>query len=130
VKALHERPDAGVVRTHIEMVLVGETPRPTWIGADWLDEPPVGFVPSTWLVRRETFDRVGPFDPEYVICSDSEWLARAKDAGVRTLTVPDALTAWRIHGANNIYDQVTARRELLKLVRSSAQRQREAIHGT
>jgi glycosyltransferase involved in cell wall biosynthesis len=126
VSYLFEHPDVAVVLTHMELVLLDGTPRPPWFRPNWLDEPQPGFTPSVWLVRREAFERVGPFDTGYEVACDSDWLARAKDVGLLQAMLADVLVRWRVHGANGTYDQDTMRREMLSMVRASAARQRQA----
>jgi glycosyltransferase involved in cell wall biosynthesis len=126
---MSERPELGLTMTHVEMVLLPGTPRPDWFEPAWLNGPQPGFVPSTWVLRRETFDRIGPLDPSYEIASDSDWLTRAKDAGVGSLMLPEVLVRWRVHGANGSYDQDTMRSELLRMLRGTARRQRQTRHA-
>jgi glycosyltransferase involved in cell wall biosynthesis len=127
VATLRERTDVALVLTHMHIVLTPGTPRPSWFPSEWQDRPQPGYIPSTWLVRRDTFERIGPFDTTYEIACDSDWLARFKDAGLAPATamLPDALVTWRIHGANGSHDQQTMHREMLRMMRGSATRQRE-----
>jgi glycosyltransferase involved in cell wall biosynthesis len=127
VAHLLEHPDVAIVLTHMLHVLLEGTPRPGWFRPNWLSEPQQGFTPSVWLVRREAFELVGSFDTGYEVACDSDWLARAKDAGLRQAMLEDALVRWRVHGANGTYDQETMRREMLSMVRRSAARQRLAM---
>ena len=126
VKLMTDRPEVGLAMTHVEMVLSPGTPRPDWLDPAWLLIPQPGFVPSTWMVRRAVFERIGPLDSRYAIASDSDWLTRARDAGVVSVMLRDVLVRWRIHGANGSYDQDTMRRELLRMLRGTARRRREA----
>ena len=123
---LAERPELALVLSHMEMTLVSGTPRPDWFEPAWLTSPTRGFVPSTWLVRREAFEQVGTFDTSYAIACDSDWLTRAKDQGLASEMLADVLVRWRVHGANGSYDQATMRRETLRMLRGTAERQREA----
>jgi glycosyltransferase involved in cell wall biosynthesis len=129
VALLGERPDIAIALTHIEVVLEAGTPLPEWVLRDWLTTPQRGYIPSTWLVRREAFEQIGPFDTSYAMAADGDWLARAKDAGLSSEMLAGALVRWRIHGANHSFDQETMRRELLRLLLSSSRRQREAGHA-
>lgn len=123
---LAERSAVDIVLSHMEMTLVAGTPRPSWFEPAWLTSPQPGYVPSTWLVRREAFERVGPFDTSYEIACDSDWLTRAKDGGLASEMLADVLVRWRVHGANGSYDQATMRREMFRMLRGTAGRQREA----
>ena len=129
VAFMTERPELGLTMTHLETVLMPGIARPHWFAPIWLIGPQPGFVPSTWMLRREVFDRIGPLDTSYLIASDSDWLTRAKDAGVMSAMLRDVLVRWRVHGANGSYDQDTMRRELVRMLRGTARRQREAGHA-
>lgn len=59
---------------------------------------------STWLLRRELWDRVGGMQPGMHFSEDVDWLSRARDLSMRQLTLPDVLTRRRLHAGN-----VTAR---------------------
>jgi glycosyltransferase involved in cell wall biosynthesis len=127
VAHLLEHPDVAIVLAHMHHVLLEDTPRPPWFRPEWLIQPQPGFTPSVWLIRRDAFERVGEFDTGYEVACDSDWLARAKDAGLRQAMLDEVLVRWRVHGANGTYDQETMRREMLRMVRGSATRQRRAI---
>ena len=127
--ALAERPELAIVRCHMQMALLPGVPRPDWFEPEWLTTPKPGYVPSTWLVRREAFTRVGGFDTSYEIACDSDWLTRAKDHGLASEMLPDMLVRWRVHGANGSYDQATMRREMFRMLRGTAARQREATRA-
>lgn len=129
VRELDGDPGLDVVLAHMEVVLEADTPRPPWFGPEWLREPQPGYVPSTWLVRRSAFERVGCFDTSYAIACDSDWLTRAKDAGLISRMLPDTLVRWRVHGENGSYDQGTMRSEMMRMLRGTAVRQREASGG-
>jgi len=126
VRYLDEHPQVSIALAHMQMVLMQDTPRPPWFRPHWLTDAQPGYTPSTWLVRREAFARVGAFDTSFEVASDSDWLARAKDAGLGSAMLDEVLVRWRVHGANGTYDQQTMRREILRMARGSASRQRRA----
>lgn len=59
---------------------------------------------STWLFRRELWDRVGEFSAKLRFAEDLDWFSRARDLPMKRLTLPDVLTHRRLHLTN-----VTAR---------------------
>jgi glycosyltransferase involved in cell wall biosynthesis len=59
-----------------------------------------GQVPGTMLIRREAFDRVGPFDPQWRVGEFVHWYARATEAGLRTVLLPDIVLHRRLHDDN------------------------------
>lgn len=60
---------------------------------------------STWLFRRELWERVGEMVVGMHYSEDVDWLSRARDLAMRQQTLPEVLTHRRLHP-----DNVTARR--------------------
>ena len=83
-------------------------------------------LPSALVVRADTFTRVGPFDPTYEVGGDSDWLFRAKDAGVPMAMLPETLLIQRIHAHNQSHATARLRADLLRAARDSIARQRES----
>jgi glycosyltransferase involved in cell wall biosynthesis len=127
VALLSGRPELDIALSRVEMVLLAGTPRPPWL--TWLTDQQPGYLPSTWLVRSTAFEQVGGFDTSYEIACDADWLARAKDMGLASEMLADALVRWRIHDTNGSYDQATMRRETFRMLRATAERQRQADHA-
>lgn len=69
-------------------------------------EPEVvpGLLPGTLLVRRTTWDRVGPL-AEVRAGELMDWLLRARDLGLRETMLPDVVLRRRLHDANSTRDR-------------------------
>ena len=96
---------------------------------DWLPEPTapgdhLSFVPGTWLVRRDVFQRVGYFDASYRTGSDTDWMFRAREAGVPHCLVEEPLLIRRVHAGNHSHQQAVLRADFLRALRESARRRR------
>lgn len=124
VSYLLAHPGIDYVLVRMQRSLLPGAPWPPGTPASWFTEPQPGTLPSAGLVRRSTLERVGPFDIRFAHGSDTEWQARAADAGVRWTVLPDVLVQYRIHGANSSYDNVGMKREMLELLRESVARKR------
>ncbi len=124
VAAMAARPELSIVTTHLEIKLVPGVSLPAWMNPQWLSAPIPGFIPSTWLVRRSVFERVGNFDTSFITGCDTDWLARLKGAGLINELLPEALVRWRIHGANGSYDLEVMESEYFRAIRGSVRRQR------
>jgi glycosyltransferase involved in cell wall biosynthesis len=118
--------EAGYVLTRMQRVLLPGAAWPPGTPADWFEEPQAGTLPSAGLVRRSVLDTVGPFDPSFRHGSDTDWQARAADAGVRWQLLDDVLVQYRIHGNNSSYDNLGMKREMFDLLRASLSRKRMA----
>ncbi len=53
------------------------------------------------MIRRDSFDRIGPFDSELDGGIDVEWHSRALDRGLRFAVLPEVVFHRRIHPHNN-----------------------------
>lgn len=64
------------------------------------DEPVVGRIPGAMLVRREIFERIGPWDPDTRVREGIEWVARARALGATEHVVPEVVLHRRHHLGN------------------------------
>jgi glycosyltransferase involved in cell wall biosynthesis len=100
------------------------TSPPPWLRKELLLDDQVGYLPGTLVVRRIVFEQIGDFDTAYRISCDSDWLARAKDAGIPMSILPDVLLFKRIHSGNQSSDVRGTQSELLSILRRSIARRR------
>ncbi|MGH2632813.1 MAG: glycosyltransferase family 2 protein, partial [Tepidiformaceae bacterium] len=127
VWALRAAPDAGfALCQHVATFEPGTDPGGWYRGRiDGVPEP--SFVPSAWLVRRSALLTVGGFDAALRHGEDTDWLARAKDAGVAFVMVDEPLLRKRIHsdslgGTHIVLD------DLFVILRRSAHRKQASLH--
>lgn len=95
--------------------------KPFWLRKEHLLNDHVGFLP-TLMIRRRIFDRVGLFNPDYIISSDVEWFSRVKDACIPMMVVPEIVLFRRIHSANLSYQSKAGDPILLRALRESVRR--------
>jgi glycosyltransferase involved in cell wall biosynthesis len=92
--------------------------RPAWCRPEWLIEPVAGFVPSTLVVRRETFGSVGVFDASVIQGGDdSDWFARARSLKVPFFDEPSCVVHRYAHESNTSGDIDTSNQAMLDVVR-------------
>ncbi len=125
VNALAAEPDALLSFTHVQHVLAGDAPPPGF-RASLLEKAVPGFIMETLLVRREAFDRIGMFDPAFAVAEDTDWFARARDAGLTTVVLPQTLVRKRVHDTNASISHRGINELLLKALRQSIERKRNA----
>jgi glycosyltransferase involved in cell wall biosynthesis len=119
------QPEVGVV-----MVLQDyrfEGPIPAWFRGTTDGNAEPGFMPSSWLVRRQCWELVGPFATTMTHGEDIDWLARARHLGVEIGTVQERLLTRRIHDANVSGMPMASRRGLLTALRASIDRKHGAV---
>jgi GT2 family glycosyltransferase len=103
-----------------------EGPVPSWFRGPTDGSPDAAFVPSAWFIARTIWNMVGPFDERLTHAEDVDWLARARDLGVSSVMVPEALVQRRIHDRNATGMAAESRGGVLAAMRAAVQRKREA----
>jgi glycosyltransferase involved in cell wall biosynthesis len=88
--------------------------------------PTVTYSVSVALLRRSAFERVGPLSEHWRVGEFVDWCARAEDAGLRFVMLPDLLAYRRVHGANTGIRRRDARGDYLHIVRARLERARRA----
>jgi glycosyltransferase involved in cell wall biosynthesis len=121
---LFSHPDLGYTLTHQQFFLEPGATLPAWFRKELLSSVHTGWVLGTLVVRRTVFDTVGNFSTGYSAANDSDWFFRAKAAGIPMAVVPELLLLKRIHGANDSGRSKEILSELLKVVKTSLDRQR------
>jgi len=87
-------------------------------------DPMRGGMLTASLIRRESIEQVGVFATDMRLQQDMDWLARAREQGIETVTIPDVVTMRRIHGQN--YSLQMERLRYVRSAREALKRQREA----
>ena len=100
VDFLLKHPEVGYCLARMQNFLEPGCPLPPWVQPEELCRPEVGVSLCTLVARREAFDRVGGFDPQYPCGSDTDWFFRAKDARIALAILPEILLHRRIHDTN------------------------------
>jgi glycosyltransferase involved in cell wall biosynthesis len=90
------------------------------------EEAQPGHLVGGMLVTREAFDRVGPFRSDLAVGEFVDWMARAREQGLREVMV-DAVVLWRrLHASNLGLRHQADRRDMARVVKSALDRRRAA----
>ena len=127
IEYLLSHPEVGYTLTQQKFFLEPGATLPAWFRKELLDSVHTGWVLGTLVVRRTVFEEVGNFAIGYSAANDSDWFFRAKAAAIPMAVVPELLLLKRIHEANDSARAKEILSELLKVVRTSLDRQR-SIH--
>lgn len=87
-------------------------------------------APNLMLVRRESFERVGPFTTAVRVGVTVDWFARAAEAGLRYLILPEVVLERRIHTQNNGLRESASRSQYLEVIRQAMERRRAAAEAS
>jgi glycosyltransferase involved in cell wall biosynthesis len=81
-------------------------------------------APNLMLIRRASFDRVGPFSTTLRVGVTVDWYARAVDAGLRYAILPEVVLERRLHTDNNGRREAAARSQYVRVLKESLERRR------
>jgi glycosyltransferase involved in cell wall biosynthesis len=122
--ALHADPDLDMVFGHVREFVSPELPaevraaiRPPATQSPWK-------TPNLMLIRRDSFDRVGPFATDLRVAETVDWYARAIDGALKGLTLPQVVLERRLHPQNSGMRERDARSDYLQVIRASMERRR------
>ncbi len=111
IQWLDTHPDVGVVAGM--MVRSDET------------TPVPGMTPGATLIRRDALARVGPFDVRHRIGCDTDWLMRAREAGLGPVLLDDVVLHKRVRDDSLSRDVEDYRLELLRVARDAVRRREQ-----
>ena len=123
VAHLEQHPELGIVFGLTEAFVSPGEGRPSHFRSAWANGP-FPWHTGTMMARREVLELVGPFDETLRLGEDIEWLARAKDAGVRVGRADHVALRYRIHRANTTSDTHAKQQAMLRALRMSVRRRR------
>lgn len=83
-------------------------------------------APNLMLIRRASFDRVGPFSSTLRVGVTVDWFARASEAGLRYAVLPEVVLERRLHTQNNGLRERDARSQYLHVLKAAMERRRAA----
>jgi len=126
VAYMDAHPDVGMTFTHQRLVFEPGIKQPYWVRDAMIgqDSPVAGTC--SMVVRRALFDQIGGFDASKTPADDTDWIIRAKNAGIPYMILPEMLLFRRVHAGNLSTTLPLGKSKLLGLLRDSIQRQREA----
>jgi glycosyltransferase involved in cell wall biosynthesis len=85
-----------------------------------------GYDSGTLLMRKDAFLRVGLFDPKWRAGEFIDWYARAQEAGLRGVLLPEVLMRRRIHGANMGLISRSFQIDYVRIIKALLDRRRKA----
>jgi glycosyltransferase involved in cell wall biosynthesis len=125
--ALAAHPEVDVVFGHVREFVSPELDAGARAGLRPASERLPGRLPTTMLIRRDAFFRVGLFATDLKMGVGMDWSARAIEAGLKSLMLPDVLFERRLHGQNNGIRERERRTDYVRAVKAALDRRR--AHG-
>jgi glycosyltransferase involved in cell wall biosynthesis len=124
LSAFEQRPDLDMVFCRVDEFLSPDSEVARSGGAQVRKSFPA-FLPSGLLVKRQAFDRVGVFSTDCGVGEFIDWYARATDAGLEGIVLPESLFERRIHDANQgVTKRDSYNAEYLRILKKTLDRRR------
>jgi len=111
--------------TMIENFLSPELPDEFKVKRSFPTGPIAGPTPGTAVIKKTSFDKVGPFDPDYHLGEFIDWVDRARNLGLTSAMIEEVLDMRRIHETNTTSGEST-HAQYLKAIRNVLARKRNA----
>lgn len=120
-----EDPELEISYVHFESFLSPELDEETKRKRMCPEDPLPGYIPSCTVVRREAFEKVGPYDESLLIGEFMDWCSRSKDIGLKSRLLAPTKVRRRIHATNTGVTLKKNRVEYLKIAKAHLERKRK-----
>ena len=127
---LEARPDAECVYGAIEQFVTPELDAEARARLAPAAATMPGRLAGSMLLRRSAFLRVGPFDAALRIGETLDWVARAAEAGLVEVAIPEIVLRRRIHGANTVTRERQRQNDYIRALHASLLRRRAQAGGS
>lgn len=88
--------------------------------------PMPGLLASTMLARREAYDRVGLYQPQWTVGEFIDWYLKAQEAGLKERMLDELVLRRRIHTSNQGIRERDATSDYARIIKASLERRRKA----
>ncbi|MEJ0091065.1 MAG: glycosyltransferase [Limisphaerales bacterium] len=131
IRFMLHRPELQFTLTHARFFLEPGCAWPAGYNPDWLKEPQIGAILSTFVARKTAFEKVGGFDDRLKCAGDMDWFARAKDLRMPMAYLEETLLVKRVHDRNVTSQTQLNNAELLQVIKQKLNRKRtmESTHA-
>lgn len=123
-----ENPETDFVLGLQQMFLEQGAVKPPAIKQEWLENYKEASNNGVIMVRKACYQKIGLFDASLKNGEDTEWLLRARDAGLISARVPFVFIKRRIHDTNLTNGQSQEYKKMLfKIMRESVKRKTNSV---
>ena len=90
---------------------------------------PVEIIPGqhagTMLIKREAFQKAGPFKTDWELAEFVDWYIKAEEAGLKSIMLPDVIMKRRLHKASQGTYKRQHRQEYVHVLKAALDRRRQ-----
>ncbi len=122
--ALASGPELDMVYGHVREFFSPDLPAAQRAQHRQPGAPAAWLSPNLMLIRRESFDRVGPFATDVGVGETVDWHARAVESGLRWHVLPEVVLERRLHARNSTIQAPTTQADYLRVLKAAIDRRR------
>ena len=125
IAAFTTDPELGIVTGYVEEFNCPESDIGDGGKNNSQTKPLPGYIPSAILVKRDTFEIVGPFHDDFHVGEVISWFSTVLESGIKIKVLPNIIARRRIHG-RNISTQFKEKKNqaILNILKESLDRRR------
>jgi glycosyltransferase involved in cell wall biosynthesis len=113
-----------IVFTHVQQFISPELAPSIQAKLHCPIEPMAGQLPTTTMIRRSSLQQIGNFNSQLKLGTFIDWMARAQEANLGVITLPETLAERRIHTTNMGIQHRDSRQDYIQIVKAALDRRR------
>jgi glycosyltransferase involved in cell wall biosynthesis len=113
-----------IIFTHVQQFISPELDPSIQANLHCPTEPMAGQLPTTTMMRRSSFQKIGNFNSQLKLGTFIDWIARAQEANLGIITLPETLAERRIHTTNMGIQLRNSRQDYIQIVKAALDRRR------
>lgn len=121
---LVNQPTVDMVFGHVEHFLAADLPDAARAQLHCPAGAVPGYLPSTLLIRRTSWERVGAFGTSWQVGEFINWSLLAQEQGLTSHLLPEVVARRRLHRTNQGVLKRDARRDYLHILKAALERRR------
>ena len=126
IKKLEENPDLDILFTNMQCFISPELSEEVKKLRYCPPEIMAGYIPSSVILSKSLFEKVGYFDSRFKNGQFVDWLERAKYMGLKVGLIPEFLLLRRIHETNiGVRERADSNKDYLRIIKESLERKRK-----
>ena len=90
-----------------------------------VSEPMPAYVPGSMLIKRESFFRVGYYEPKWIIGEVIDWYMKAKELNLMMAIIPDVVLMRRLHADNKGIREQKFQTQYIRIIKAALDRRRK-----
>jgi len=124
LEAFDAHPDMDIVSGYVKQFFSSETQDSVKKRIRFSTDSIPGYVIPAMLIKRQSFYRVGLFEPRWKIGAEMNWYLRAQEEGLKIMMLPDLVLLRRIHENNKGITKRSFINQRTKILKEALDRRR------